>query len=504
MSRLPRLNRTLVEMYSSYPAKVLQVGEGNFIRAFVDWMFHKCNEQNLFQGRVIVSQPISRGGKKLSCLNEQDGLYSVVVRGLVDDEPYVATEIVGSIARAIDVYEEWEDFLRQADDPAIEFICSNTTEAGIVYVKQEYDASHPQQTFPARLTLYMHRRYRQLGEEYGLTIIPCELLERAGDVLKEIVVRHAQDWSLDKAFIHWIEERNMFVNGLVDRIVTGYPADEAEAISQSLGYQDLMMTVAEPYYQWVLEDQNGLSDKLPFQEAGLNVLWVDDLSPYVKRKVRILNGAHTFLVPMAYLQGYDIVRHAMQDEQLVTKVRAYLDEIVSSVLPFSREETAAYIDTTISRFRNPFIDHKLLDIALNSISKSVTRLRSTLVDYMSQTNELPGHLMESYAYLFRFYRPIRREGQWMGWRCVAGERQWFELRDNTRIIEGFAAEWEQYNQDQDMRALVKRILVSDRIWEKPFTELAWDTDLIAAKISENLAVIMQMEELALSSSEEEA
>lgn len=493
MDERTRLNRTLLDINESYPVKVLQIGEGNFIRAFVDWMLHRCNGQGLFNGSIIVTHPRGGGDKKLKALEEQDGLYTLIVRGLDQDQEVVQNEVITSVAGTVDPFADWESFYKLAEQEELAYICSNTTEAGITYTHQPYDDSHAQATYPARLTLYLHRRYRILGADFGMTIIPCELLERAGDRLKEIVLQHTADWKLGDDFAAWIEERNIFANTLVDRIVTGYPDAEAEQLEVDLGYLDKMMVVAEPYYEWVLEDQRGLSAKLPFREAGLNVKWVEDLGPYVKRKVRILNGAHTFMVPMAYLQGFDIVRDAIQDERIYEKTNRFLNEVVAPTLPFSRDESEAYIQATMSRFRNPYIDHKLLDIALNSISKSITRLRPTLIDCVDATGRVPEPLLESYAYLFRFYRGVKKDDIWYGWRFNRGRPEMYEIRDRTEAVAAFAAAWDQYEAGGELLELVSNILSSTAIWDEPFSSLNLNIDELTAGIGQYLHNIISQE-----------
>jgi tagaturonate reductase len=494
MYMFSRLDRSLSGAPEVLPPKVLQVGEGNFIRAFADWMFHKCNEQGLFRGGVIVSPPRISGSGKLELLQEQDGLFTLMIRGLSGGEKTEFNEVVSSIAGTADLFKDWARFLSLAENPDLEFVVSNTTEAGIAYVKQEYSAEGPYVTYPARLTAYMFRRYGHLGEDYGVFVIPCELLERAGDRLQSIVIQHARDWNLDEGFIRWIQERNTFVNTLVDRIVTGYPAGSPEECAIALGYEDKMAVVAEPYYEWVIEDRNGLSARLPFREAGLNVRWVDDLSPYEKRKVRILNGAHTFLVPMAYLKGYDIVRDAVSDESIAAKVGTFLHNTVLPVLPFNEEETKDYIASVLDRFRNPYIDHRLLDIALNGVSKSVVRLQSTLLDYFALKRSVPEALMESYAHLLRFYRVAEENGKWYGYRRLEDRKEFFEVKDAVKALAAFSENWARYDADHDVRALVENTFRSEAIWDRPMSQTGIDFAAFTEGVAIFLEAILQEEQ----------
>ncbi|MDB5083765.1 MAG: altronate oxidoreductase [Bacilli bacterium] len=468
MSR-PRLNRSIKTPNYAFPPRALQVGEGNFIRGFVDWMIHCCNEQGLFQGSVIITQPRDKGAAKLRALREQEGLFTLLIRGLENGQSVQQTEVVSSISQAIDPFSEWAQFLALAENPAIEFMFSNTTESGLTYTKESYspaDSVTPVHSFPGKLTAFLYRRFQTFGTGKGMILFPCELIERNGDRLKEIVLHHAKDWGLGAEFQQYLIENNRFVNSLVDRIVTGYPSD-AEAIQQQQGYEDQFLTASEPYHLWVIEGDQALADKLPFQQAGLNVRWTDDLTPFATRKVRLLNGAHTFMVPMSYLNGHNIVRGAIEDAALSTKVKEFLEDIAAIVLPFSQEESRLYIEDTLERFRNPFIDHKLLDIALNTTSKFRTRIYPTLVEYLEQKQELPAVVLESFAYLIRFYRCQKAGNEWIGSRTMNGHREDFTLHDSEQALTKFAALWAEYEHTQNVSLLVDQVLGSAEIWGEP-------------------------------------
>jgi tagaturonate reductase len=464
---LPLLNRNVHAPAYRYPVKALQIGEGNFIRAFVDWMIHRTNEQGLFKGSIVATQPRPQGAPKLQKLKEQDGLFTLVIRGMDNGFPVDEAEVVGSISAALDPYEQWAHFLKLAEETDLEIIFSNTTEAGITYVQEEKDFSKPIHSFPGRLAALMYRRFEAFGGEKGLIIVPCELLERAGDELKKIVLQHADDWQLGAAFKQWVNEKNVFLNSLVDRIVTGYPQTEADALCNMFGYEDRLLTVCEPYYQWVIEGDRSLAAKLPFQEAGLNVEWVDDLEPYIKRKVRILNGSHTFMVPMAYLHGYDIVRDAVEDATIRDRVHRFLEQVVVPVLPFDRGELHDFIRQTLERFRNPYIDHRLLDIALNGSTKFSTRILPTLCEYIRQEQTVPEVVAQSLAYFIRFYRLQQTDEGWQGWRMKDGLKEEYVVRDDEQALRSFAACWNMYEGDRDEGQLVRRILSSSQIWETP-------------------------------------
>jgi tagaturonate reductase len=489
--RLPGLNRQFYASSDHFPVRALQIGEGNFIRAFVDWMIHRCNRQELFQGSVVVTQPRKTGAAKLQKIKVQDGLFTIFLKGIENGEVVEKSEIVSSISMAIDPYSEWESFLSLAEDPNLEFVFSNTTEAGIAYISEEADFRKPIHSFPGKLTAFLYRRYRTVKK--GLIILPCELLERAGSELKTIILKHAEDWNLGTGFEHWIKEENTFLNSLVDRIVTGYPNKEAEQLEQSLGYTDCMLTISEPYHQWVIEGDEEISKKLPFHKAGLNVIWVKDLNPYVKRKVRILNSAHTFMVPIAFMQGHDIVRNSVEDPFVIKKVTTFLKENVLPVLSFNEDELRQYVKMTIERFQNPYIDHQLLDISLNSISKFSTRILPTLSEYIGYTDQVPGSILQSLAYLIRFYRCEKTGNSWRGWRIVDNEKDFYTLRDSEQILNAFASNWLQYGQSGDLLSLVTNVLSSGKIWSVPFNkhEFGNKLDLICDGVAEELRTILK-------------
>lgn len=460
----PRLRRDVTDVSYDYPEKVLQIGEGNFIRAFADWMIHQCNKQGLFKGTVVATQPREKGALKIKTLADQDGLFTLIERGLKQNQPFENTQVIASISKVINPYVEWQQFLCLADNPNIEWIISNTTEAGIRYVEETLDWKKPIHSFPGKIAALLYRRYQSPHRDKGFNILPCELLERAGDELQAIVLRHSDDWQLEADFKRWVQEQNVFLNSLVDRIVTGYPADEIHAIERQLGYTDKMLTVAEPYHQWVIEGNDDIAEQLPFHKAGLNVEWVKDISPYVKRKVRVLNGAHTFMVPIAYLNGIDIVRDAVSDSKVRSKVMCFLEEVVAPTLPFSEDELNVYIAQTVERFENPYIDHQLLDIALNMISKFTSRIYPTLIDFVQVHGHVPDVLTESMAYLVRYYRCERDTEDWRGWRYVNGTVEYYPLRDDEDVLVAFQHAWGMFEKGGRLRPVVETILSNEKVW----------------------------------------
>lgn len=457
----------------TYPVKMLQIGEGNFLRGFVDWMIHRCNRQGLFHGSVVVTQPRPSGAAKLRELSEQDGLYQQRLRGLRDGQLVDECEMVGVFSRFIDPYSEWETFLALAAEPSLEFVVSNTTEAGLVYQASEWAPDEPVASYPGKLTVLLYRRFAAFGgdPDKGLVMLPCELVERGGDKLREIVLQHATDWRLPQPFLEWVENSNTFLNSLVDRIVTGYPADGADGAWVVPGAEDRLLNVAEPYHLWVIEAGPEMAARLPFAEAGLNVLWTDDLEPYRVRKVRVLNGAHTLMAAVGLLQGLNEVRQAVEHPQVGSIVRRALLEEIVPFLPLPEEEKQQYVAEVLERFANPYVQHKLTDIAMNSVSKFATRLLPSLDTYVREKGTVPPHIVGGLAALVRLYRGTRTEaGGYQGSR-LNGEV--LELRDSPEALAVFAGWWGRVERGEwNLEDLTMAVLSQSQWWGRDLNQVA--------------------------------
>ncbi|XID94818.1 tagaturonate reductase [Paenibacillaceae bacterium WGS1546] len=460
-----KLNRSMLQAdkRTVAPASVLQIGEGNFLRGFVDWMIHECREQGLYEGAIAVTQPRPSGKPKIDALNEQDRLYTLVVRGLEGGERVERKITVTAFAEAFDPYSDWERFIRTGVSPALRVVVSNTTEAGLVYRQETLKEGEPILSFPGKIAYLLYRRYVACegAADRGLVFLPCELLERNGDALRDAVLRYAEDWGLPEPFKEWVRAHNRFLNSLVDRIVTGYPErEQAEAWFAEWGYRDDLLCVAEPYHLWAIEAESELEALLPFRQAGLNVHWVDDLKPYQQRKVRILNGAHTLMAPLGIVRGFEHVRGLMEDAEMGEFVRsAVIGEIVPS-LPYDRDEMKAYADTVFERYANPFIRHRLADIAMNSVSKFGTRLLPSLEYYAERGEPVPGGLAEGLAGLLRYYRVVRSGERFVG-KTLAGDE--YEVRDDARVLDTMASIWENAEQ-APLRSTVVRLLAERSLW----------------------------------------
>lgn len=380
--------------------KVLQFGEGNFLRGFVDWMIDRLNKETDWNGGVVIVQPLAGG--MVEKINEQDGLYTLYLRGLQNGERVEETRVVESVVRGINPYEKLDEYLECAKNPDLRFIVSNTTEAGIEYKPNQSADDFNSMTFPARLTLFLKARFdARLG---GFIFLPCELIDRNGDCLKECILKYAADWDYGEEFVNWINNENHFTNTLVDRIVTGYPKDTAAEMEQRYGYLDSVIDTAEIFHLWVIEGDKSLAEEIPLHKIGLNVIWTDDVTPYKKRKVRILNGAHTMMVPAARLAGLETVRDAMEDELVFSFMKNGIFEEIIPTLDLPKDELVQFANDVIERFKNPFIKHYLLSIALNSVSKFKVRVLPSLLEYRNANGKNPERLVFSLAALIAFYK----------------------------------------------------------------------------------------------------
>ena len=390
-----------VHKRSNAPIRVLQYGEGNFLRAFVDQMIDIANEKGMFDGRVAIVKPIRYGS--LDRFDKQDNLYTVVLRGKENGEVVDSSRIITSVAEVIDAEEEYDRYMALAELETLRFVVSNPTEAGIVLDENDHFNGLPE-TYPGKLTKFLYARYNAFGgdADRGLILLPVELIENNGGKLKECVLALAAVWQLPQTFIDWVNETCIFCSTLVDRIVTGYPK-EAAAICEKLGYEDELLDVGEPFALWVIESKQDIRNELPLDKAGLPIIFTDDQRPYRERKVRILNGAHTSTVLAAFLAGKDIVRECMEDPIIAGFMRKVVFNEVIPALPAGATDSEAFAAAVFERFANPFIDHKLLSISLNSVSKWKARCLGSFKDSLAKTGKLPQGLTFSFAALIAFY-----------------------------------------------------------------------------------------------------
>lgn len=377
--------------------KVIQFGEGNFLRGFVDYFLDSLNKKGLFDGRVVVVQPIENG---LVCvLNEQNGKYNLFLRGIEQGKIIEEHSEIDVISRGVNPYVSFDEYLALAKNPDMRFIVSNTTEAGIAYVDGDQFTDAPPSSFPAKLTRLLFERFKE-GLP-GFIILACELIDKNGDELKKCLLKYADKWQLGEGFVDWVNTGNTFSNTLVDRIVTGYPHDEADELSAKLGYTDQLLDTAEIFHLWVIE--GNFEDELPFQEAGFNIVWTDDVTPFKRRKVRILNGGHTSMVLAAILAGLETVGDCMNDETVCAYLRKCLFDEIIPVLGGQKDDII-FANAVLERFSNPFIQHRLRSISLNSVSKFAVRVLPTILEYKQQNGGYPKALTFSLSALIAFYK----------------------------------------------------------------------------------------------------
>ncbi|MFV0413824.1 MAG: tagaturonate reductase [Oscillospiraceae bacterium] len=418
------------------PERVLQFGEGNFLRAFVDYFVDVANEKCGFNSKVVVAQPIAQGLAEV--INQQQGLYTLYLRGFENGEKVNNKRVISSISRCINPYAEYAALLECAHNPELRFIVSNTTEAGIVYNDNSLFDQEPPITFPAKLTRFLYERFKVFGAEKGkgLVVLSCELIDHNGEELEKCVHQYIEQWNLEEAFAKWVKEENIFCSTLVDRIVTGYPAAEAEELNRQNGYEDKLLDTGEVFGFWVIEGPKSLEEELPFAKAGLPVLITNDHTPYKQRKVRILNGAHTSMVLAAYLAGQDIVRSCMEDETIGSFMNSAIYNEIIPTLTLPKAELEEFAASVADRFKNPFIDHALLAIALNSTSKWRARVLPSVKGYIEKFGKVPPLLTFSFAAYIAFYSGGTRTENGLVCKRGAGE---YTVKDDDFVLDFYAA-----------------------------------------------------------------
>lgn len=458
-----------------YPETIIQFGEGNFLRAFVNWITDSMNKQDVFNGSSVVVQPIQHGMVKE--LNSQNGLYTLYLRGIKDKKPVSEHTIIESISRGINPYVDTKEYEELAITPEARFVISNTTEAGITVNPEDKLGDAPPSSFPAKVTAMLYKRYTHFNGDTskGFIFLPCELIDKNGEKLKECILEYIRLWNLGEGFKNWVCDNSIFCNTLVDRIVPGYPRDRMDEIREELGYEDNLVVEGEQFHLWVIEGPSCVQEEFPADKAGLNVLFVDDLTPYRTQKVRVLNGAHTTMVPVAYLYGLDTVRESVEHEVIGKWIQdAIFDEIVP-VLPLPIEQVRQFADDVIDRFTNPFVKHYLMSISLNSMSKYETRVLPTLIEYYEANNKLPQKLVFSLAALMAFYKGNRGS-------------EVIDLKDDEDILALYKEVWTEYDKKViDLSEVVKTVLGYKKNWKMDLNEIPG----LADQVSEYLGLILE-------------
>ncbi len=417
------------------PVKVLQFGEGNFLRGFVDYMIDIANEKDIFHGDIVLVKPIEFG--TLDKLHKQECQYTVSLRGIVDGQATMQNRIITSVTDAVGAYEEYEKYSAYAKLDSLRFIVSNTTEAGIVYDETDRLEMTPPRSYPGKLTKFLYERYVHFAGalDKGLIILPVELIDDNGIHLKKCVMKLAALWNLEEGFTAWLQGACIFCSTLVDRIITGYPKAEEERLWEQLGYRDELIVTGEPFALWVIESEKDIREELPLDKAGLPVIFTDNQKPYKQRKVRILNGAHTSFVLASYLAGNDYVLESMEDETVFDFMYDTIYEEVIPTLTLPEKDLEEFANAVLTRFRNPYVKHALLSIALNSVSKWRARCMPSLIGYIEKNGRLPKHLTFSLAALMAFYTGSEiRDNALIGRR----EEEEYKILDDEAVIRFFA------------------------------------------------------------------
>lgn len=472
---MERLNKA-ISGKKERPIRVVQFGEGNFLRGFVDYMIDIANESGKFDGDIVLIKPIEFGS--LDMFHEQDCQYTVSLRGIVDGEAKVQNRVVTAVADAVDTYQEYEKYMDLAKIDTLRFVVSNTTEAGIVFDDTDKMELEPPKTFPGKLTKFLYERYQFFhgAEDKGLVMLPVELIDDNGIMLKKCVLQFIELWGLEDGFKAWVENACIFTSTLVDRIITGYPRDEVESIWQSLGYEDRILVTGEPFALWVIESGKDISKEFPLPDAGLPVIFTDNQKPYKQRKVRILNGAHTSFVLASYLAGNDIVLESMQDEDVKNfMMKTIFDEVIPT-LTLPKEELEEFANAVITRFNNPYVKHALLSISLNSVSKWRARCLPSFLGYVEKYGKLPVHLTFSIAALMAFYT-----GSEIRDKALIGHRngQEYNIMDDMAVLEFFR----DYS-GKDTKTFVDAYLSNENFHGQDLTKVEGLSDAVASYLDD--------------------
>ncbi|MCC4212790.1 tagaturonate reductase [Leeuwenhoekiella parthenopeia] len=459
---MKNLNRANAGYNEKLPIKVIQFGEGNFLRAFVDYIIDKLNKEADFNAGVAVIQPLPNG--LINMLNDQDGLYNLFLRGIKNGTEAEEIHTISCIEEALNPYEDYNRYLALATGEELQFLISNTTEAGISFDENDTLEGAPHNSFPAKVTALLYKRFNHFegASDMGLTIIPCELINHNADTLKKIILQYADLWELGDAFKSWVETANSFHNTLVDRIVPGYPKDDIDAYQSQLEFKDNLIVSAETFLLWVIEGDEHLKAKIPFDQIDENVLVVKDMQPYRTRKVRILNGAHTTMVPFSILFGNETVKETVDHEFTGTFVRNAVFQEINHTLDLSEDELNEFANAVFDRFRNPFIKHQLSSIALNTVSKFKVRVLPSLLAFQEKYNRLPEHLTFALACLIRFYR-----GDWQGRKLP--------VQDDAAVVAVFEEVWKTNNYQE----IARNILGEQSFWDQDLNEIEGLTDEIS-------------------------
>ena len=404
---MKQLNRTNVQA-NKYPERIIQFGEGNFLRAFVDWIIYNMNQKAEFNSSVVIVQPLEIG--MVNMLNEQDGLYHVNLQGLQNGKEVDSIQLIDVVSRGLNPYAQYDEFLKLAEIPEMRFVISNTTEAGIAFDPSCKLEDAPAKSYPGKLTQLLFNRFNVFNGamDKGLIIFPCELIFDNGKVLKKCIDQYIELWNLGEDFKHWFDSACAVYCTLVDRIVPGYPRDSIGQILDRIGLDDKLVVKGEIFHLWVIEAPKTVEKEFPADKAGLNVLFVPCEKPYHDRKVTLLNGPHTVLSPVGYLAGLDTVKECCDDPVIGRFVKKVMFDELLETLDLPRVELTQFADAVLERFRNPFVKHFVTSIMLNSFPKFKTRDLPGLKIFLERKGVLPSGLVLGLAAIVTYYKGGKR------------------------------------------------------------------------------------------------
>ena len=464
---MEKLNRTTAPQAKKYTEKIIQFGEGNFLRAFIEWIIWKTNQKTDFNGSVVVVQPIEKG--MVSWLNEQDGLYHLNLQGLQNGQPIDSVDLIDVVSRGLNPYEDFDAYLKLAEQPEIRFVISNTTEAGIAFDPACKFTDKPASSYPGKLTQLLYHRFDYFSGDMsrGLILFPCELIFENGKHLKECILQYIDLWQLGEDFRNWFLNACGVYSTLVDRIVPGYPRDTADQLCERVGYKDNLLDKAEIFHLWVIEAPKEIAAEFPADQAGLNVLFVPSEAPYHERKVTLLNGPHTVLSPVGYLSGLNTVKECCEDELVGPFVRRVMYEELLPTLNLPKEELVKFADDVMERFRNPFVKHFVTSIMLNSFPKFKTRDLPGLKTYLERMGELPKGIVLGLAAICTYYK--------------GGKRGDDEIvpNDDPKILELLQKLWAT----GDIATVARGVLADEFIWGEDLNQIPGLTALLTTDLT---------------------
>jgi len=468
---MEKLSRKSANVTKTYPERIIQFGEGNFLRAFVDWIVFNMNNKADFNSSVVIVQPLANG--MIDMLNDQDGLYHLNLQGLDKGKAVDSIELIDVVSRCLNPYSQFQDYLKLAENPDMRFVISNTTEAGIAFDESCKLDDAPASSFPGKLTQLLYHRFKTFdgAMDKGLIMLPCELIFHNGTELKKCIEQYIAFWNLGEDFAQWFEKACGVYCTLVDRIVPGYPRDTINEILEKVQLEDKMVVKAEIFHLWVIEAPESVAKEFPADKAGLNVLFVPSEKPYHDRKVTLLNGPHTVMSPVAYLSGIDTVSEGLKDDVIAKFVDKVMFKELLETLDLPKAELEKFGADVLDRFKNPFVKHFYTSIMLNSFPKFKTRDLPGLKIYLERQGKLPVGLVLGLAGIITYYK--------------GGKRGDVEIvpNDDKAIIDLLTELWST----GDVAKVAQGVLAADFIWGEDLNLV----EGLTAKIVENLTSIQE-------------